>query len=107
MKEKNYIDSAVYAENDEMLQAREEAGFNEASAHAITQEGVKISREDILRRIEEDRERHKRLRESLWVVPAGDPQLEFDDAWERTSDLNEDDEAIMRDEAALCVSSQA
>ncbi|ORY85008.1 CTD kinase subunit gamma CTK3-domain-containing protein, partial [Protomyces lactucae-debilis] len=106
MKEKKFIDEEVYTQHEEKLQAREEAGQVPSSESAAT-EDIKISREDILRRIEEDRERHKRLREFLWLVPAGDPQLEFSDAWEATSDLNDDDQATMRDELALCASSQS
>lgn len=60
-----------------------------------------ISKEAILRRIEEDRERHKRLRESLWVIPRDDSDHEFNQAWEETSDLCSDDFEVMREEMAL------
>ncbi|PKI83268.1 hypothetical protein MVES_002837 [Malassezia vespertilionis] len=77
-------------------------------------EAANISRSDILRRIEEDRERHKRLRENSWKLPPmtflhalkmhqGEEsvtamQLEFDQDWETTSDMNEDDLDYFREE---------
>lgn len=86
-----------------------------------------ISRGDILRRIEEDRERHKQLREESWKLPpmtymrdlapenpvpasietttgqntqnAPDAiTLEFEQTWETTSDLNDDDMDVIREE---------
>ncbi|KAF9049315.1 hypothetical protein BDZ89DRAFT_1006661 [Hymenopellis radicata] len=86
-----------------------------------------LPRHEIFKRIEEDRERHKRLRERRWVqpisynVPAsqqlltfmpfterGDGEfelsidVEFDNEWEATSDWNEDDEEACAEENALC-----
>jgi hypothetical protein len=58
--------------------------------------GMKLDRKQVEQRIEEDRERHKRLRESIWAVPPG-PNAERDKLWEETSDLGEDDH-IMGDE---------
>ena len=62
-----------------------------------------FSKEEIKRRMEEDRERvipfhiitklqHKLLRESIWMIPqdAG-PDAEFDMMWEATSSLGDDD----------------
>lgn len=86
-----------------------------------------ISRGDILRRIEEDRERHKQLREESWKLPPMTymrdlaPEnpvpasiesttkqntqnvpdaitLEFEQTWETTSDLNDDDTHVIREE---------
>ncbi|KAK3374938.1 CTD kinase subunit gamma CTK3-domain-containing protein [Podospora didyma] len=50
----------------------------------------KLDRKQVEQRIEEDRERHKRLREGMWAVPSGD-YAEADKLWEETSDLGEDD----------------
>ncbi|TRM67561.1 CTD kinase subunit gamma CTK3-domain-containing protein [Schizophyllum amplum] len=84
-----------------------------------------LARAEIFKRIEEDRERHKRLRERRWVQPVsfdvlpaltsllpltddadGERELpldvEFENAWETTSDWNEDDEEAMREENELC-----
>lgn len=91
-----------------------------------------VPRQEILRRIEEDRERHKRLRERRWVQPVSHknpqqyhtsfPQLasfmpmtddgdgeeeltidiEFENEWETTSDWNEDDDDAVGEENDLC-----
>jgi CTD kinase subunit gamma len=88
-----------------------------------------LSRSDIFKRIEEDRERHKRLRERRWVQPFsrnpaphippqlasflpltderdGDEELaidiEFENEWEATSDWNEDDDDAAAEENSLC-----
>lgn len=41
-------------------------------------------------RIEEDRERHKRLRESIWAV-APDHEQEYLQLWDDASEVGEDD----------------
>lgn len=93
-----------------------------------------FSRNDIFKRIEEDRERHKRLRERRWVQPIAHnpstylpPQLasflpmtddgdgeeeltidiEFENEWETTSDWNEDDDDAAREENELCFAGTA
>ena len=53
---------------------------------------VKLDKKQIEQRIEEDRERHKRLRESIWAVNADDDaNAEFDKLWVEASDIGEDD----------------
>ena len=52
----------------------------------------------IEQRIEEDRERHKRLRESIWAVGEGDE--EFEKMWDEASDINEDDYLAAEEDAA-------
>lgn len=93
-----------------------------------------FSRNDIFKRIEEDRERHKRLRERRWVqsishnpstyhppqlasfIPLTDDgdgeeeltfDIEFENEWETTSDWNEDDDDAAREENELCFSGGA
>ncbi len=88
-----------------------------------------LPRNDVFKRIEEDRERHKRLRERRWVqsiahntadyralplacfLPLtesvdGERELpidiEFDNEWETTSDWNEDDDEAAAEESELC-----
>jgi CTD kinase subunit gamma len=88
-----------------------------------------LPRNEVFKRIEEDRERHKRLRERRWVQPVthnpssrNPPQLasflpltdsgdgegeltidiEFENEWETTSDWNEDDEEAAMEESELC-----
>jgi CTD kinase subunit gamma len=52
--------------------------------------GHRPDKRQIEQRIEEDRERHKRLRESIWAVNSEDNK-EFERLWEDTSDIGEDD----------------
>ena len=49
-----------------------------------------MDKRQIEQRIEEDRERHKRLRESIWAIGADD-DLEFEKMWDEGSDVGEDD----------------
>ncbi|KAF8979220.1 hypothetical protein BGZ46_005688 [Entomortierella lignicola] len=61
-----------------------------ASAPAITEAG--FSKDDILKRMDEDRERHKRIREEIWIRPYDeDSDAEFTQNWEETSDLEDND----------------
>lgn len=99
---------------------------NRDSTHDRT---VSLPRNEVFKRIEEDRERHKRLRERRWVQPVthnpsshqppqlasfmpltnpGDGEeeltidIEFENEWETTSDWNEDDEEAAIEESELC-----
>jgi CTD kinase subunit gamma len=62
----------------------------------------RLDKKQIEQRIEEDRERHKRLREHIWAVPTDKNGIdaEFDKMWEETSDLGEDDYLLYEEEAA-------
>lgn len=80
-------------EDEEVGKARRKRRFDEATVQA---------------RMEEDRERHKRLRENIWQIPVTtneDEDPEFEKAWEETSDLNEDDYEIMREENEILAAS--
>ncbi|KIY50054.1 hypothetical protein FISHEDRAFT_40150 [Fistulina hepatica ATCC 64428] len=87
-----------------------------------------FSRTAMFQRIEDDRERHKRLRERRWVQPVSFTShmtplasfyplahdghrmhqeelpidIEFENEWETTSDWNDDDNEAVTEEAALC-----
>ena len=62
---------------------------------------IKLDKKQVEQRIEEDRERHKRLRENIWAVPRNeDLDAEFGKLWEETSDLGEDDFILYEEEAA-------
>ncbi|KAL2872722.1 CTD kinase subunit gamma [Aspergillus lucknowensis] len=52
--------------------------------------GIRVDKRQIEQRIEEDRERNKRLRESMWTVRGGDSD-EHRKFWDETSDIGEDD----------------
>jgi CTD kinase subunit gamma len=60
--------------------------------------GVRLDKKQIEQRIEEDRERHKRLREHIWAVPLGGEELEFEKLWGESSDLSEDEEVMGEEE---------
>lgn len=57
-----------------------------------------LDKKEIAQRIEEDRERHKRLRESIWAVPTEPPDAEMWKMWEETSDLGDDDFLLAKEE---------
>ncbi|KAL8960065.1 MAG: hypothetical protein Q9193_003173 [Seirophora villosa] len=52
----------------------------------------------IEQRIEEDRERHKRLRESIWAI-GDEGDQEFERLWEDVSDIGEDDYIAAEEDA--------
>ncbi|EXJ72534.1 uncharacterized protein A1O5_03680 [Cladophialophora psammophila CBS 110553] len=58
----------------------------------------KMDKRAIEQRIEEDRERNKRLRESVWAV-TGDDDQELDKMWEEGALLGEDEHVIAEEEA--------
>ncbi|KAI9815507.1 MAG: hypothetical protein M1827_002641 [Pycnora praestabilis] len=58
----------------------------------------RLDKRQIEQRIEEDRERHKRLRESIWAVNADD-DAEFDRMWDEVSEVGEDDYLAAKEEA--------
>lgn len=60
----------------------------------------RLERKQVEQRIEEDRERHKRLREDIWAIPKEGYDAEMEKMWEETSDLGEDDH-IMGEEERL------
>ena len=58
----------------------------------------RLDKRQIEQRIEEDRERHKRLRESIWAV--GDEEdEEFERLWDEASDIGEDDYIAAEEDA--------
>lgn len=56
----------------------------------------KLDKKQAEQRIEEDRERHKRQRETAWAVQKGDED-EFDRVWEETEELADDDFEIWKE----------
>lgn len=57
-----------------------------------------LDKKQVEQRIEEDRERHKRLREGIWAVPTEPDGAEMWKMWEETSDLGDDDLIMAREE---------
>ncbi|RGP76531.1 ctd kinase subunit gamma [Fusarium sporotrichioides] len=56
-----------------------------------------LDKRQIEQRIEEDRERHKRERESIWAIPKTE-NAEMNRLWEETSDFGEDDDRLITEE---------
>lgn len=52
--------------------------------------GRRLDKRQVEQRIEEDRERHKRQRESIWAVSGGD-DAEIEKLWAEGSNIEEDD----------------
>ncbi|KAK4986896.1 hypothetical protein LTR50_005027 [Elasticomyces elasticus] len=59
---------------------------------------VRLDKRQIEQRIEEDRERHKRLRENIWAVGPGEDE-ENNKMWEETDGVDEDDSLAVREDA--------
>jgi len=136
-RSKRYIDPQKI---DDMLTVLDERSRTTATSETLsstptpTSTKQTLSRNDVNKRIEQDRERHKRLRERRWVQPTlhdpasfQPPQLacfypliepgegqeelaldiEFENEWETTSDWNEDDEEAIGEEAQLAFSARS
>ncbi|PNS16131.1 hypothetical protein CAC42_4532 [Sphaceloma murrayae] len=113
MREKAYLQPQTVTELEECIKDRDQIGgvrVGEGSPIEVEADpaiekskpkrtnGVRLDKRQIEQRIEEDRERHKRLRESIWAVEA-EGDKEFDRLWEETSDVNEDDLVLIKEEA--------
>ncbi|KAF2112736.1 CTD kinase subunit gamma [Lophiotrema nucula] len=79
-------------ELEAVLKSRDVAPADHANGAAKTfrNGGARLDKRQIEIRIEEDRERHKRQRESIWAVP-GEAEEELDKLWEEGSDIADDD----------------
>ena len=60
---------------------------------------ARLDKKQIEQRIEEDRERHKRLREHIWAIPTKVSDAEFAKLWDETSEIGEDDFILYEEEA--------
>lgn len=69
-----------------------------ASKSAQKSAAHRLDKRQVEQRIEEDRERHKRQRESIWAIPKTD-DAEMNKLWEETSDYGEDDDRLLTEEA--------
>lgn len=68
-------------------------GYSGSRANGI----ARVDKRQIEQRIEEDRERNKRLRESMWAV-TGDDMQELEKMWDEGSDIGEDDYITVAEE---------
>jgi CTD kinase subunit gamma len=60
--------------------------------------GLRLDKRQIEQRIEEDRERHKRLRENIWAIGSGG-DTEFQRLWQEVSEFGEDDYIAAEEDA--------
>jgi CTD kinase subunit gamma len=109
LQEKDFLDTQTVADIEDALKDREQTvddlalaspvhgdnDINMAPSQTIpkpTKSGSqqRLDKRQIEQRIEEDRERHKRQRESIWMIPIG-PNAERDRMFDEASELGEDD----------------
>ncbi|KAF9461850.1 CTD kinase subunit gamma CTK3-domain-containing protein [Collybia nuda] len=124
-RSKRVIDPQKVEDALSSLNARD-TSLDSSIDSSTSQHNTSLPRNEVFKRIEEDRERHKRLRERRWVQPVthnvqlpqlvsflpltsrGDGEeeltidIEFENEWETTSDWNEDDEEAAVEESDLC-----
>jgi CTD kinase subunit gamma len=99
MHAKGHLDDQTCKELVKLLKARD-ALHPAVDADAVNvmsevgKEGVdsvaRLDKRQIEQRIEEDRERHKRLREHIWAV-SGENDDEYEKMWDEASEVGEDD----------------
>ncbi|KAJ5753438.1 uncharacterized protein N7511_007591 [Penicillium nucicola] len=91
------IDAAL-KDRDTHPDMEQDEGTEEGSKSKAGTPQIRLDKKQIEQRIEEDRERNKRLRENMWAV-TGDDQDEYNQMWEELSDLGDDDYTQFREEA--------
>ncbi|KAF1927456.1 uncharacterized protein M421DRAFT_421868 [Didymella exigua CBS 183.55] len=86
------------SELEAVLRTREpDDPFDGSPANNVSAKNAKLDKRQIEHRIEEDRERHKRLRESIWAVP-GEGEEEMHRLWDEASNIGEDDYIIGKED---------
>ncbi|KAK3332442.1 CTD kinase subunit gamma CTK3-domain-containing protein, partial [Cercophora scortea] len=120
LQQKSFLESQAVVEIEEVLRERDTAAQDipmgsptsgdldtgdmppsQTMPQSKANAPLKLDRSQIEQRIEEDRERHKRLRESRWAVESGEAAgdyAELDKLWDETSDLGEDDHTMGEEE---------
>ncbi|KAF4782703.1 CTD kinase subunit gamma [Colletotrichum scovillei] len=120
LQDKDFLEARTVTEIEEVLKEREtsahDAGLSSPvngdvemgdapASHAMPANGrgpaARLEKRQIEQRIEEDRERHKRLRESIWAIPPHG-NAEIDKIWDETSDFGDDDHILGEEEFAEC-----
>ncbi|KAL9061600.1 MAG: hypothetical protein Q9162_000132 [Coniocarpon cinnabarinum] len=115
LRQKNMLTADTVAELEECLKERDTAqnhaesspravdatrgGFGSSSSSSRPNGAPRLDKRQIEQRIEEDRERHKRLRENIWAVRP-DGNEEFEKLWDDASDIGEDDFLAAQEDAA-------
>ncbi|KAF1961859.1 CTD kinase subunit gamma [Byssothecium circinans] len=104
LQQKSILLPETLTELERLVKERDVGGTHPFSATSTTADAAesgsraqkngssngRLDKKLIGQRIEEDRERHKRLRESIWAVP-GEGDEEMERVWEEASDIAEDD----------------
>lgn len=119
LQSKNFLQTQTVDEINDVLKERETANMDAVMSSPVnsTNPGLgdmpasrtipkpgggvppqRLDKKQIEQRIEEDRERHKRLRESIWAVPTETADAEMWKMWEETSDLGDDDFLLAKEE---------
>lgn len=110
MNQKGFLPAELFAKIEALLRSRQETAYSrvgrrQADIEASIENGAPspaipapptVEKRQIEQRVEEDRERHKRLRENIWAVT--EPE-EVAKLWEDGGDFDEDDYRLMREEA--------
>lgn len=125
LQEKKYLQKETVAELEEFIRDRDDNGgadddeaagsttadaardadgasSRRESGRGMEMQGRRLDKRQIEQRIEEDRERHKRLRESIWAQPVdenGGVDGEFWRMVDEVSELGEDDYVTAAEEA--------
>ena len=98
LQQKGVLQADTVSELESVLKARDIAPThpfisdtaNGAGAKTVRNGSSRVDKRQIEQRIEEDRERHKRARESIWAV-SGVDEKEMEKLWDEASDIAEDD----------------
>ncbi|KAJ2894966.1 hypothetical protein GGI21_005216 [Coemansia aciculifera] len=88
-KRKSVFDKSIMEKLDKLLEKRG-GGDSGGGGGSANESGMK--HQEILKRIEEDRERHKRHKEDVWIRPPDElPENELEMYWDTASDFNDAD----------------
>lgn len=106
MKERDTLSGAnpdLSPASPSLVNAPHAPGHDDTVSHAAARPNgisTRLDKRQIEQRIEEDRERHKRLREDIWAVGGEEnPDDEFDKLWDEISSLGSDDYLQAEEEA--------
>lgn len=102
LQQKAYLEPDTVQELEECLKDRDTNMNGDADPMSTPHGGkangaVRPDKRQIEQRIEEDRERHKKQRESIWAVKG--EHEEFDKLWDDGSDIEGDDELEASEDA--------
>ncbi|KAI5300301.1 hypothetical protein KEM56_002566 [Ascosphaera pollenicola] len=98
LKERETVPAHLLELEDADADANANADISKESSSTKRGGGLRLDKRQIEQRIEEDRERNKRLRESMWEVP-GNNFDEFNKMWDEMSNIGEDDYINAEEEA--------